>query len=209
MLAAQKKAAETVALNKLNTSPLGSTDAGRSVVTTIRQTAVGATQTRSKTLPQTPPCPNCCVDAAKTASKALASSSTTGTGTANNAAGDSLLNSIDVDAQTESNHDTALTLAAAGGHARLVSLLLGRGANVEHRDKKGNHCNLLILVFTGEFTAVSLQSLLLSFLILCEPSTRTGSKNQILVCFVNISQLDFNLRLSNVLLSKATGSITL
>ena len=44
---------------------------------------------------------------------------------------------IEVDAQTESNHDTALTLAAAGGHARLVALLLSRGADVEHRDKKG------------------------------------------------------------------------
>jgi len=45
---------------------------------------------------------------------------------------------IEVDAQTDSNHDTALTLAAAGGHARLVALLLSRGADVEHRDKKGN-----------------------------------------------------------------------
>jgi ankyrin repeat protein len=31
---------------------------------------------------------------------------------------------VDVDAQTESNHDTALTLACAGGHADLVRLLL-------------------------------------------------------------------------------------
>lgn len=45
--------------------------------------------------------------------------------------------SIDLDAQTESNHDTALTLACAGGHAELVSLLLSRGADIEHRDKKG------------------------------------------------------------------------
>lgn len=44
---------------------------------------------------------------------------------------------IDVDAQTESNHDTALTLACAGGHSELVKLLLQRGANIEHRDKKG------------------------------------------------------------------------
>lgn len=45
--------------------------------------------------------------------------------------------SMELDAQTESNHDTALTLACAGGHAELVSLLLSRGADIEHRDKKG------------------------------------------------------------------------
>ena len=45
--------------------------------------------------------------------------------------------SVDVDSQTESNHDTALTLACAGGHAELVTLLLAKGANIEHRDKKG------------------------------------------------------------------------
>ncbi|PVD39592.1 hypothetical protein C0Q70_02227 [Pomacea canaliculata] len=45
--------------------------------------------------------------------------------------------SVDVDSQTESNHDTALTLACAGGHAELVSLLLAKGADIEHRDKKG------------------------------------------------------------------------
>lgn len=44
---------------------------------------------------------------------------------------------IDVDSETDSNHDTALTLACAGGHEELVELLLARGANIEHRDKKG------------------------------------------------------------------------
>ena len=42
-----------------------------------------------------------------------------------------------LDAQTESNHDTALTMACVGGHIELVRLLLTRGANIEHRDKKG------------------------------------------------------------------------
>lgn len=44
--------------------------------------------------------------------------------------------------QTESNHDTALTLACAGGHEELVQTLLERGASIEHRDKKGmaNFC---------------------------------------------------------------------
>lgn len=44
---------------------------------------------------------------------------------------------IDIDSETDSNHDTALTLACAGGHEELVELLLQRDANIEHRDKKG------------------------------------------------------------------------
>ncbi|BES92174.1 multiple ankyrin repeats single kh domain [Nesidiocoris tenuis] len=44
---------------------------------------------------------------------------------------------IDVDSATDSNNDTALTLACAGGHEELCELLLSRGANIEHRDKKG------------------------------------------------------------------------
>ncbi|XP_075712484.1 ankyrin repeat and KH domain-containing protein 1 isoform X2 [Rhinoderma darwinii] len=44
---------------------------------------------------------------------------------------------VDIDAHTESNHDTALTLGCAGGHEELVSVLITRCANIEHRDKKG------------------------------------------------------------------------
>nr|XP_042905187.1 ankyrin repeat and KH domain-containing protein 1 isoform X1 [Parasteatoda tepidariorum] len=44
---------------------------------------------------------------------------------------------LDLNSQTDSNHDTALTLACVGGHEDLVSLLLTRGADIEHRDKKG------------------------------------------------------------------------
>ena len=44
---------------------------------------------------------------------------------------------LNIDQATESNHDTALTIACAGGHDDLVKLLLARGANIEHRDKKG------------------------------------------------------------------------
>ena len=36
----------------------------------------------------------------------------------------------DLDSATESNHDTALTLACAGGHEELVQLLLSRGADI-------------------------------------------------------------------------------
>jgi len=108
-LAAQKKAADQAACSVRSSRP----SAG--------------TQTHG-----TPgsPCPNCCMDAAKQASAAAA-------GGRPSASGKSSV-PIEVDAQTESNHDTALTLAAAGGHARLVSLLLSRGADVEHRDKKGD-----------------------------------------------------------------------
>ena len=52
-------------------------------------------------------------------------------------ASDSMSALIDLDAQTESNHDTALTLACAGGHAELVTYLLSKSADIEHRDKKG------------------------------------------------------------------------
>jgi hypothetical protein len=44
---------------------------------------------------------------------------------------------IDIEQETESNHDTALSVAAAGGHDDLVKLLLQRGSELEHRDKKG------------------------------------------------------------------------
>ena len=37
---------------------------------------------------------------------------------------------VDVDSETDSNHDTALTLACAGGHDELAQLLLTRGANI-------------------------------------------------------------------------------
>lgn len=57
--------------------------------------------------------------------------------------------------QTESNHDTALTLACAGGHEELVQTLLERGASIEHRDKKGRayFCEFFsfgIFVFYGK-----------------------------------------------------------
>lgn len=51
--------------------------------------------------------------------------------------GQSLLPMLDLDSETDSNHDTALTLACTGGHEELVELLLSRGADIEHRDKKG------------------------------------------------------------------------
>ncbi|TMS38461.1 hypothetical protein L596_005181 [Steinernema carpocapsae] len=52
-----------------------------------------------------------------------------------------------IDIQTESNHDTALTLACAGGYHDLVELLIRKGADVEHRDKKG--FTPLVLAATG------------------------------------------------------------
>lgn len=46
-------------------------------------------------------------------------------------------NIFDVNSCTEANSDTALTLASAGGHVDLVKFLINRGADLEHRDKKG------------------------------------------------------------------------
>lgn len=37
---------------------------------------------------------------------------------------------MEVDSETDSNHDTALTVACAGGHEELVELLLSRGADI-------------------------------------------------------------------------------
>lgn len=53
---------------------------------------------------------------------------------------------MDVDGETDSNHDTALTLACAGGHEDLVELLLSRGADIEHRDKKVTYTLYIYLV---------------------------------------------------------------
>ncbi|EDS42213.1 ankyrin repeat domain-containing protein 29 [Culex quinquefasciatus] len=45
---------------------------------------------------------------------------------------------INVDSVTDSNHDTALPLACAGGHEELVELLISRDTNIKHNDKKGS-----------------------------------------------------------------------
>ncbi|XP_076823769.1 ankyrin repeat domain-containing protein 17-like isoform X2 [Clavelina lepadiformis] len=65
---------------------------------------------------------------------------------------------LEIDGHTESNHDTPLTLACAGGHYELVQLLIARGANIEHRDKKG--FTPLILAATAGHVEVA--SILLS-----------------------------------------------
>lgn len=44
----------------------------------------------------------------------------------------------DINAQIETNRNTALTLACFQGRAEVVSLLLDRKANVEHRAKVRN-----------------------------------------------------------------------
>ncbi|KAK6058464.1 ankyrin repeat protein, partial [Cooperia oncophora] len=54
---------------------------------------------------------------------------------------------FNVDKATESNNDTPLTLACSNGHAQMVDVLVCRGANIEHRDKKG--FTPLILAATG------------------------------------------------------------
>lgn len=45
-----------------------------------------------------------------------------------------------------------MTLACVGGHTGLVSLLIKRGAHIEHRDKKG--FTPLILAATGDHVEI-------------------------------------------------------
>ncbi|XP_052565829.1 ankyrin repeat and KH domain-containing protein mask-like [Culex pipiens pallens] len=65
---------------------------------------------------------------------------------------------IDVDSETDSNHDTALPQACAGGNEELVELLISRGTNIEHKDKKG--FTPLILAATAGHEKVVVETLL-------------------------------------------------
>ena len=56
---------------------------------------------------------------------------------------------VDLDSETDSNHDTALTLACAGGHEELVTLLINRGANI------GKKCFFLVIVEISGFSSVT------------------------------------------------------
>lgn len=51
----------------------------------------------------------------------------------------------DINAQIETNRNTALTLACFQGRHEVVSLLLDRKANVEHRAKVCKFCILIYL----------------------------------------------------------------
>lgn len=80
------------------------------------------------------PVPVCATTGSATPATAAPTSSTTAAAGQYN---QPLLPMLDLDSETDSNHDTALTLACTGGHEELVELLLSRGADIEHRDKKG------------------------------------------------------------------------
>ena len=58
---------------------------------------------------------------------------------------------INIDAQTESTHDTALTVSCSGGHDELVQVLLARGADLEHRDKKGKEISNYLCIIVALF----------------------------------------------------------
>lgn len=63
----------------------------------------------------------------------------------------------DINAQIETNRNTALTLACFQGRAEVVSLLLDRKANVEHRAKVRNFiiCQLFQFQFYGNTYGIS------------------------------------------------------
>ncbi|CAH8664748.1 unnamed protein product [Dicrocoelium dendriticum] len=62
---------------------------------------------------------------------------------------------IDVNACIESSMETALTLACHGGYTELVRLLLERGADREHRDKK-SHTPLHTAVYANQRAVIAL-----------------------------------------------------
>ncbi|PIK34608.1 putative ankyrin repeat and KH domain-containing protein 1 [Apostichopus japonicus] len=62
---------------------------------------------------------------------------------------------VEVDAQTESNHDTALTIACAGGYDDVVHMLLEKNASIEHRDKKG-FTPLILAATAGHYKTVKI-----------------------------------------------------
>lgn len=57
----------------------------------------------------------------------------------------------DINAQIETNRNTALTLACFQGRAEVVSLLLDRKANVEHRAKVGCSCPHVIILILSKY----------------------------------------------------------
>lgn len=63
----------------------------------------------------------------------------------------------DINAQIETNRNTALTLACFQGRAEVVSLLLDRKANVEHRAKVRNFiiCPFFQFQFYGNTYGIS------------------------------------------------------
>lgn len=63
--------------------------------------------------------------------------------------------SFEIDAQTESNQEAALTLASSLGYADFVYLLLSKGSNIEHRDRKG-FTSLLHAASAGHFKIVKM-----------------------------------------------------
>lgn len=62
---------------------------------------------------------------------------------------------IDLDMATETNNDTALTVAVQGGHDDLVKLLIEKGAHIEHKDKKG-YTPLILAASLGHHRIVQL-----------------------------------------------------
>ncbi|VVD06099.1 unnamed protein product, partial [Leptidea sinapis] len=65
---------------------------------------------------------------------------------------------MDVDAETDSNHDTALTLACAGGHEdlKIVEVLLNHGADIEAQSERTKDTPLSLACSGGRYEVVEL-----------------------------------------------------
>ena len=70
---------------------------------------------------------------------------------------------LQIDAQTESNHDTALTLAAQGGHDELVQVLLAHGSDREHRDKKGVWVWVYMCTYVRVYVCICVRTYMILF----------------------------------------------
>ncbi|KAM7542139.1 hypothetical protein Aperf_G00000018490 [Anoplocephala perfoliata] len=73
----------------------------------------------------------------------------------NNTSATPRVQQVDINAYTESSNESALTLACNGGFTDLARLLLERGADKEHRDKK-SHTPLHTAVYANQRAIVNL-----------------------------------------------------
>merc|ERR1712013_445985 len=63
---------------------------------------------------------------------------------------------VDLDSETDSNHDTALTLACAAGHDKVVEILLNHGADIEAQSERTKDTPLSLACSGGRYEVVEI-----------------------------------------------------